>query len=65
MELSEQEKGMGLMIVTCTCCGNVHKAHQASNALTYSLTPNYGCMKCQGIPLKPSQADQGVTAQRG
>ena len=49
MKLSEQEIGMGLMIVVCKCCGNVYKAHGLSNALAYNLTPNFGCEKCQGF----------------
>lgn len=50
MKLTDQEKGMGLIITKCKCCGNVYKAHQITNALAYSLTPNYGCPKCQGVP---------------
>ena len=49
MKLTEQEIGMGLVAVTCKCCGNEYKAHMISNALSYSLTPNFGCDKCQGI----------------
>ena len=49
MGLTEQEIGMGLLVVTCKCCGNEYKAHMASNSLTYSFTPNYGCSKCQGV----------------
>ncbi len=57
MNLSEQEIRMGLMVVRCTCCGNIHKAHGMQNACSYSIQPNYGCEKCQGIPEK---ADQSV-----
>ena len=52
MNLTEQEIGMGLMVVTCKCCGNVHKAHKQMNACSYSLTPNFGCAKCQGVVPK-------------
>ena len=58
MKLTEQERGLGLVVVTCTCCGNVHKAHEMNNACSYSLRPNYGCNECQGIPRKATQADQ-------
>jgi len=59
MRLTEQEIGMGLMVITCKCCGNVHKAHKMSNALAYSLTPNFGCNKCQGIV----PAERNIAAQ--
>jgi RNase P subunit RPR2 len=49
MELTEREKGMGLMIVTCLCCGETHKTHEANNTMTFSLIPNYGCEKCKGV----------------
>ena len=49
MKLTEQERGMGLVVVTCLCCGEVYKAHQQENACGYSLTPNFGCRKCQGV----------------
>jgi hypothetical protein len=49
MRLTEQEVGIGLMIVTCKCCGEVYKAHIQMNACTYSLNPNFGCDKCQGV----------------
>ena len=52
MQLTEQEIGIGLMVVTCKCCGHVYKAHQAMNACSYSLNPNFGCIKCQGIVPK-------------
>lgn len=55
MILTDQERGMGLLVVTCLCCGNVYKAHQMSNALSYSLIPNYGCEKCKGVPLTGRQ----------
>ena len=58
MNLSQQEIGMGLIIATCTCCGNVHKAQKMQNACSYSLRPNYGCNACQGIPPRQSQRDQ-------
>ena len=58
MKLSEQEAGMGLVIVRCTCCGNVHKAHQMSNACSYSLQPNYGCDDCKGIPNVTTQQER-------
>ena len=50
MNLSKKEIGMGLVVVTCSCCGNVHKAHKTSNACAYG-PPNYGCYQCQGMPL--------------
>ncbi len=49
MEITDQEIGMGVIVVTCKCCGNVYKAHQLSNACAYSMTPNYGCEKCKGV----------------
>jgi hypothetical protein len=52
MKLTDQERGMGLMVVTCKCCGNEHKAHGAMNACSYSMTPNFGCDKCQGVVPK-------------
>ena len=48
MELTQDERNSGLLIVKCRCCGNEYKAHQLSNSLAYSLTPNYGCYKCKG-----------------
>lgn len=53
MKLTEQERGQGILVVTCKCCGNVYKAHELSNACSYSLTPNFGCRECQGVV--PSQ----------
>ena len=58
MNLSQQEIGLGLIVVTCTCCGNVHKAHKMNNACSYSLRPNYGCNACQGIPPRQTQRAQ-------
>lgn len=55
MKLTEQEKQMGLVVVTCKCCGEVHKAHKMQNSCAYSLTPNYGCDKCQGISEETGQ----------
>ena len=42
----------GIVDVTCKCCGNKYKAPAAANSLTYSLTPNYGCIKCKGVSSK-------------
>lgn len=53
MKLTDQEVGLGLVVVTCKCCGEVYKAHGLQNACTYGATPNYGCDKCQGIPNLP------------
>lgn len=52
MNLTEQEIEMGLMVVTCKCCGSAHKAHKEMNACSYSFTPNFGCAKCQGVTPK-------------
>ena len=49
MELTKQEIGMGLVVATCTCCGNVYKTHGMVNACFYSTNPGFGCSKCQGI----------------
>ena len=57
MTLTDQEIGMGIVIATCKCCGNVYKTHKLSNACNYSLTPNFGCDECQGIvPDKAKQS---------
>lgn len=63
MKLTEQEIGMGLILVTCACCGEVNKAHKMNNACSFSLTPNYGCCKCQGIPPKGEEKMASSTAQ--
>jgi hypothetical protein len=52
MDLSEKEIGMGIVVVKCKCCNQSHKAHMVSDACSYSLTPNYGCENCQGVPPK-------------
>ena len=57
MLLTDQEIGMGIMVVSCKCCGNVYKAHSTANACTYSLIPNFGCPKCLGVPSGTSQQD--------
>jgi len=62
MKLTEQERGMGLMVVTCSCCGNIYKAHQMNNSLAYNLTPNFGCSKCQGILPKENMAERQAKA---
>lgn len=57
MKLAEQERAMGLMVTTCKCCGEVYKTHQMANACGYSLTPGYGCQKCQGVAPRQSQLE--------
>ena len=49
MNLTDQEKNMGLIIVRCKCCASTYKTHGRANALPYGLTPGYGCSKCQGV----------------
>lgn len=55
MVLTQQEKDLGIIAVTCKCCGNAYKAHGIMNACSHSLTPNFGCEKCQGIPKETPQ----------
>lgn len=59
MRLTEQERGMGLVVATCKCCGNVYKTHQMANSLTHGMTPNFGCSECQGVPPKSNIQRQG------
>jgi len=49
MRLTPQDIGVGLMVVTCKCCGNVYKTHESCNALAYSLISNFGCHECTGL----------------
>lgn len=64
MKLTEQEVGMGLIVVTCLCCDNVYKAHELSCSFGFNgLARNYKCRKCQGI--KPEDQGRDISYDEG
>jgi len=61
MRLTDQERGMGYLVATCKCCGNIYKTHQMANSLIFSMTPGFGCGECQGVLPKSNIQMQGKT----
>ena len=62
MELTDTDRQNGLMIVECKCCGNIYKAHKASNSTQYSMHRNFGCHECKGVIEEPGRPE-AITMQ--
>ena len=43
-----QAQGVPLINCKCICCGHEYKDHPIANACCYSVTPGWGCYRCQG-----------------